>query len=739
MELKSILLSTLILILTFNALRANVELCVAYSDIGEETFTANVQITSTKPVLALQFSVGWDLDLYEFERIVSVNEDVFRLDPADIGDFMSLPGQGAVPENRITFLTIAPGLTAVGPLNQEILFSIEFRFKEEVPPFVEVLTNPTRIEVIGETAEEGPLPYLHGVCGEQVLLNGKVTLFEDDQCSIPFGDLDRSNWFVIARSENHTAYSVVAKNGTYFMALDPGNYEVELVPKGGLWAGCDQELEITIPDDTSLFYDMDVSAYPEVACPRLTVDLLTPLVVRCAENYYFCNYCNSGTSLAEDAYIEIDLDENMEDVTIGAPFWSASEDSTRFRIELGDLPPGTCGDFIISFDLSCDAEVGESHCTEARIFPNDPCEPTSDLWSGASIEVEAICDGDEIKFTIVNTGSAGMMEPLPYVVIQDIVMLKNGTFELGAGEEFVFSLPATGGTFRLEAEQEAFHPGKDKPTASVEGCLENGSSGFGLLAAFAQNDADPFVDVDCQNNVGSYSSIEKRAQPEGFDVDHKIYPNTDIEYTVLFQNTGNFPAFNIRLVDSLSPALDPETIEVLWSSHPYELKILAGAVVEFQFPNVSLPDSTSNEEESKGFVKFRISQKPDLPDGTVIESKTEVFFDANDPVQTNTVFHTVFTPVLLRNLISDVPLEETRIDVSVYPNPTTSFLSLDPSLVPHLPLQLDLYDLHGRRVLSRRLADGDLTIEVHELPSALYFYRLSNQARTFGTGKVSIQ
>ena len=76
-------------------------------------------------------------------------------------------------------------------------------------------------------------------------------------------------------------------------------------------------------------------------------------------------------------------------------------------------------------------------------------------------------------------------------------------------------------------------------------------------------------------------------------------------YTIHFQNTGNASAMNIRLADTLDANLDFETFEVINYSDSIEVS-LDNNLLNFHFPNIMLPDSTSDPEGSKGYVQYRV-------------------------------------------------------------------------------------------------------------------------------------
>ena len=109
-----------------------------------------------------------------------------------------------------------------------------------------------------------------------------------------------------------------------------------------------------------------------------------------------------------------------------------------------------------------------------------------------------------------------------------------------------------------------------------------------------------------------------------------------LHYLVRFQNTGSASALNIRVTDTLDAKLDPNTFELADLSHPGRVQ-LKNNVVEFQFDNINLPDSTSDEPNSHGYVVFRIKPKSTTVFGNTIQNTANIYFDYNAPIITNTV------------------------------------------------------------------------------------------------------
>ncbi|MBK6997273.1 MAG: hypothetical protein IPH31_21010 [Lewinellaceae bacterium] len=143
--------------------------------------------------------------------------------------------------------------------------------------------------------------------------------------------------------------------------------------------------------------------------------------------------------------------------------------------------------------------------------------------------------------------------------------------------------------------------------------------------------ANPF----CLPVVASYDPNDKTAFVDGKPETAKILPDVGLEYLIRFQNTGNDTAFNIVIADTLSQRLDPTSVVPGASSHPYYFELRDGNALRFVFNNILLPDSTTNEPASHGFVKFYIRQAPGNPIGATLSNTAAIFFDYNLPVITN--------------------------------------------------------------------------------------------------------
>ena len=401
---------------------------------------------------------------------------------------------------------------------------------------------------------------------------------------------------------------------------------------------------------------------------------------------------------------------------------------------MGTLDPGEAGQFSVKFLTDCAAPVGATHCSEAHIYPDTLC-PTGQPWSGAEVSVEGRCENDTIFLSIKNTGSAPNAQVLDYVVVEDVLMMTSGTFNLVNNQSMSLApISGNGATYRLQAQQEPGYPYSGMPSVSVEGC---GGLNPGMVTVFPTENSNPAIAIYCRESINSYDPNDKQAFPKGYGTAHYIRPGTPLEYQIRFQNTGNDTAFTVRLVDTLSAWLDPTTLRPGASSHAYTWDLNGAGVLTFLYENILLADSIVDEPGSHGFVKFTINHQADAPLETVIENTAEIYFDFNEAIVTNTTFHRLGENFVTVGLWQP---EQPRYAVSVSPNPFSDAAILEvKGLHQNTPLHLQVFDLQGKLQLEM---DSDGTIfqlKKGGLPTGVYLFKIDQKGKSVGAGKLIIQ
>lgn len=233
----------------------------------------------------------------------------------------------------------------------------------------------------------------------------------------------------------------------------------------------------------------------------------------------------------------------------------------------------------------------------------------------------------------------------------------------------------------------------------------------------------------------SYDPNDKRVRPSRpqYDENLTLFDET-LQYTIRFQNTGNDTAFLVVIDDYLSPDLDWSTFRPISASHPYTSRLFDSGLVRFTFDDIELPDSTTNEIGSQGYVTFRINAIDSLEENTSIKNKAEIYFDFNPAIITNETENVLVSmfPVLNQNsnVLETVPLQ-------VYPNPFSHQVTFDiPTSWSGNQYQLQLYNVQGILQNHFDVTPGQQFVwSPNNKTSCIYFFRVINTR----TGQLAAQ
>jgi hypothetical protein len=176
------------------------------------------------------------------------------------------------------------------------------------------------------------------------------------------------------------------------------------------------------------------------------------------------------------------------------------------------------------------------------------------------------------------------------------------------------------------------------------------------------------------------------------------------------------------------------------SSHPYVLTFPLPNVLQFNFDNIFLPDSSKDATACNGFVKFKLKQKNDKPDGVVILNKAAIYFSGTNLIQTNTVKHTVKKN--FKNFIKTLETlnpEYQHLNVKVYPNPFAEVANIVVEGESFEQLTFDLFDLLGQKVRSERFDQNQLSFQRNGLNAGIYLFSIRENGRILKAGRMIIQ
>ncbi len=161
-------------------------------------------------------------------------------------------------------------------------------------------------------------------------------------------------------------------SGHYSLDIPDGNYEVQPLPLNPLWEVCQNpaEVELTEGPDTA---PASFLVRPLLLCANPVIEIGTPFLRRCFENQLQIHYCNTGTVPLDNAEVHLTLDSLLN--YVGADLMPATQAGQTLTFNVGTLQPLQCGSFTVWLEVSCDAQLGQTHCIQAVLLPDDPCIP----------------------------------------------------------------------------------------------------------------------------------------------------------------------------------------------------------------------------------------------------------------------------------------------------------------------------------------------------------------------------
>jgi len=604
-----------------------------------------------------------------------------------------------------------------------------------VPDVQQALNNSSWLKDISATFTENCSTYSLAVVG-------KIAIDSNSNClvdSLEHGLIGQLIKFE-KLSDNSISYSSSYDSlGSYRAFLDTGTYTVTVIPSNNYWQVCPSSQQITIDTNYNI-QTLNWSLQELISCPFMQVDIAAPFLrMAGGGSRYTVSYCNTGTVSAQGSYIEVDIDGDLNVLSSTLPI--ASQVGTIYTFNLGMVEIGDCGSFNIQVVVDTSAQFGQTHCTEAHIYPDSIC---NSVWNGPRINGSVNCQNSQVNFIIENRGAA-MLSPQPYTIFEDNIAMRVGTVNLGVGQSTTIAQGAAiGKTYRIEVNQALGFPsllGDLIFSSTIEGCnpFPNGSFNTGFVTQFSNGHSAPFMAIDCQQNVGSYDPNDKTAQPAGYGVQHYMEQNIALDYKIRFQNTGTDTAFNIVILDTLSSYLSISSLQMGASSHSYDWEIINGNVLKVSFPNILLVDSNANESLSHGFFRYRINQNINNPIGSIIENSAAIYFDYNPAIITNTTFHRIGEHFVISTVSID-QIYEKDILVQVFPNPFTYSTTIKVEGKIYNELELTVFDISGRVVAQEQSSQGsEIQFAKGNLHEGIYIYQLKGDGVLLNTGKVMVQ
>ncbi|WP_298420574.1 T9SS type A sorting domain-containing protein [uncultured Kordia sp.] len=187
-----------------------------------------------------------------------------------------------------------------------------------------------------------------------------------------------------------------------------------------------------------------------------------------------------------------------------------------------------------------------------------------------------------------------------------------------------------------------------------------------------------------------------------------------LHYIIRFQNTGTASAINVQVENNLDPNLDPSSFIPEYVSHNHFIELRNNSKLKFIFNNINLPDSTSNEPGSHGYIAYKIKPRNTAAIGDVMKNTADIYFDFNPAIITNTVSTEIVEPLSV--------VEFHKNNVAIYPNPTKGLCTIRAN---HEIEKLTICDINGRQLKAVEVKNSlrEYQLNIRNLSKGIYFVK----------------
>ena len=212
--------------------------------------------------------------------------------------------------------------------------------------------------------------------------------------------------------------------------------------------------------------------------------------------------------------------------------------------------------------------------------------------------------------------------------------------------------------------------------------------------------------------------------------------NTELDqkwltYTIRFENTGNFPAKDVWIIDTLHGRFQPASVTFLESSHAAAVDYLEQSdslsVLRFSLEDIYLPFQDSLND---GYVRFALRVDEDIAVGDTLSNRAAIYFDQNPPIITNVVRNRF---IEVQDPVSSGAGPQVQSSLEVFPNPTSERLHVRST---EAILGVQLYTLEGRLVGDYGPGTGEVSVQA--LPGGVYVLRVELE-RGVGVRRVVVR
>jgi uncharacterized repeat protein (TIGR01451 family) len=191
--------------------------------------------------------------------------------------------------------------------------------------------------------------------------------------------------------------------------------------------------------------------------------------------------------------------------------------------------------------------------------------------------------------------------------------------------------------------------------------------------------------------------------------------NNYLTYVTRFQNTGTANATTVVIKETLDADLDWNTFEPIAASHEANIQLRYGYDLTYTFSNINLTYESANEPASHGWMVYKIKPKSNFSIGDIASSSSDIYFDYNLPILTNTV-----TTEMVALSIS----ENIKNNFALYPNPTSGYFTI--TMQTEMNADYQIFDINGK-LLQTNSIESRKPIDISTFQNGFYFVTINTE------------
>jgi|GEM_PF-4107567 len=198
-----------------------------------------------------------------------------------------------------------------------------------------------------------------------------------------------------------------------------------------------------------------------------------------------------------------------------------------------------------------------------------------------------------------------------------------------------------------------------------------------------------------------------------------------LTYVIRFQNTGTAAAQNVIVIDTLPANLLINSFHLVSSSYPVDVHYTQDGIITFIFYGINLPDSSSDEPGSHGYVTFTAAPVPGMANNTLVQNTASVYFDQNAPVQTTTA-STTFVYILPTAVSEN---DKKNNDIYIFPNPSAGKITVTSSIAPAANEYLAVFDNTGKLILQYPFTSREQVVDLSGYSGGIYTLKIVQETK----------